>query len=75
MLPRTECPKALGELGVHLKAVGEEVRVGGAPGERPKLHDGDEARQVVHLALQIFAVPHAAQVEQLGACIKRHIAA
>ena len=54
--------------GAHLEAVSEEVGVGGAPGERPELHDRDEARKVVDLALQVLAVPHAAQVEQLCAC-------
>ena len=53
----------------HLKAVSQEIGVRCAPGERPELHDRDEASQVVHLPLQVLAVPQPAQVEQLCACI------
>lgn len=42
--------------------------MGEAPGERPELHDRDEACQVEHLPLQVLAVADAAQIEQLGAC-------
>ena len=44
--------------------------MGGAPGQGPQLHDADEARQVEHLPLQVVAVAHAAQVEQLGSCTR-----
>ncbi len=40
----------------HLEAVGEQVGVRGAPGQRAELDDADEARQVKHLALQVLAV-------------------
>ena len=53
--------------GSHLKTVGDEVRMGASPGQRPKLCDAYKARQVQDLALNVLAVAHAAQVEQLRA--------
>ena len=53
----------------HLEAVSKEVGVGNAPGQRPELHDANEAGQVEHLALEILAVLHTAEVEQLGPVI------
>lgn len=51
----------------HLKAVSEKVGVCAAPAQRPELHDGDEAREIVDFPLQVLAVPHATQIEKLRA--------
>ena len=45
--------------------------MGSAPGQGAQLHDADEAGQVEHLPLEVVAVAHAAQVEQLGPCTRR----
>lgn len=45
------------------------ITVGRAPAQRPELHDTDETAQIEHLPLQILAMPHAAEIEQLGACM------
>lgn len=39
--------------------------MGLAPAQRPELHHADEAREVVDLALEVLAVAHAGQVEEL----------
>jgi len=66
---RTPTEHGWAEAGAaRLEAVGEQEGVRLAPGQRPELLHRDEARQVEHLALQVLAVAHAAQVEQLGAC-------
>ncbi len=39
-----------------------------APRQRAELLHGDEARQIEHLALQVLAIAHAAQVKQLCPC-------
>ena len=52
----------------HLESVSHEVRVGCSPDEGPELCHGNEARQVEYLPLEVFAIAHNAQVEELGAC-------
>ena len=49
-----------------LEAICEDVRMCGAPDQRPELHDRDEPAQVVHLGLLVLCVHHAREVEQLG---------
>lgn len=46
--------------------VNQHIRMGGLPHQRTKLHDGDEAAEVLHFLSLIFTVHHTRQVEQLG---------
>jgi len=71
----THVPVALGvppdgvAVGEVLEAVGEDVRVRGAPGEGPELLHGDEAGEVEDLALEVAPVAEPREVEELGALV------
>lgn len=53
----------------YYSPVDQNIRVGGLPHQRTKLHDGDEAAEVLHFLSLIFTVHHARQIEQLGPLI------
>lgn len=46
--------------------VDQNIRMGGLPHQRTKLHDRDEASEVLHFLSLIFAIHHTRQIEQLG---------
>eukprot|EP00056_Hartaetosiga_gracilis_P012278 m.195477 g.195477 ORF g.195477 m.195477 type:complete len:208 (-) comp13667_c2_seq5:701-1324(-) len=48
-----------------LKSVDEQIRVRVAPHQRPELHDGDEAREVVDVPLRIHSIDDGGEVEEL----------
>jgi hypothetical protein len=52
-----------------LQAVGEEVRVLIPEHERPELHDRDESREEVDLAIGVSTVEHTGEGEELGALV------
>lgn len=51
--------------GYH-SPVSQDIRVGGLPHQRTKLHDGDEAAEVLHFLSLILPVHHPRQIEELG---------